>query len=665
MGRIRWLAQQTAFERVLESAERWQRLMAKATTELQKDGEISRQVQVSASTELGAFVLAAERFQDDLRNTTAGLVGLSDHDRGQFERIVGEVSEAPQPLLLREISRSQEHVLLNAGEDGESLHLLADNGPDAKDAVVSVVGLFGMLIHPLLLILREQYEKDARPLQVLASMVEVGIPAFVRIEERGDEGAQMTYVELPMFEMAVIDRALNLLDSGDPDSAISAVLRERERALVFFGEVSAGSALIDGNGKEGLGAIPEAMLELHADLIGSEPIDYWSRVSYGYQRANIAEEKFEGVVQKGTVSDRSIKLECEGAAALTEHMTGGMVAANISPAELIESMIAQSGWEGKLRLSEEASDPHEEEFEVVTPIQGIRISEEIAIGNVFLVPRGTVALELDTTGDTAKELAAEFHRASSYAVARITTDKPHLAEDQGLAAIETALAWLVVRGRYGLAKLPDGTPQEFSRQERLRSPRLGSVVLVRGDQTERQWLRWPEGDRDKLEREISSHSSMARPALPSNLVVKDRQAILALRAAAVETDPFAQVQALWQAIESYVAGVKCRPLFSSSELEAIRSSVPDIFDTNQQNALEQAIGGLNEPPLWVKLDRQIKQDGVPITEEELDLLKRLRNARNAAVHGRSRGRPPKRDEINHGIAVVSRMLVHRIADLSG
>jgi hypothetical protein len=662
MKRIRSLARQAAFERVLESAERWKRLVAKAAAELHEEGEISRQAQAAASAELAVFILTAERFQDDLRNSTAAIDGWSDQDREQFDRILGEVRSADYFVLLREIADSDESELLHGSVGGTRLRVLEANGPDAENAVVAVVGVLGELIHPLLVIFRETYESNAAPFKEMASEVEGGIPAFVRIEENpGEKGAQMSYTELPMYEMAVIDQALTVLDRGDPHSAISRIWSGRERTLVFFGEVSAGSALIDGGGKEGLNDLPNARLELDADLIGSEPIDYWSQVSYGHQRGEFADEKFEGVVQRGMVEDRKISLDCEGAASLTEHMAGGMVAANIRPADLIESMIAQSGWEGELRLSEEAGESREEEFEVIVPLR-----EGISVGSITIIPASAVgtavaALGLDTDGETGVELAAEFHRGSAYAVARATTDKPHLAEDKGLAEIDTAIAWVVVRGRYGLAKLPDGTPQEFSRQERLHGPRRGSVVLVRGVDTARQWLRRPDQTRNEQESELSGQSSLALPRLPSGLAVGDRQALLSLRAAATETDPFAQVQALWQAIESYVAGTRCRPLFDPEDLETIQDALPNGLTELQRDRLGRAIAGLNDPPLRVKLDQRIRQEGVPVTEDELGLLKRLRDARNAAVHGNSREKPPSRDEVHHGIAVVSRMLVYRIA----
>ena len=52
-----------------------------------------------------------------------------------------------------------------------------------------------------------------------------------------------------------------------------------------------------------------------------------------------------------------------------------------------------------------------------------------------------------------------------------------------------------------------------------------------------------------------------------------------------------------------------------------------------------------------------------VTGDELALLDELYDIRNDIVHGRPVEQPPQRDQINYGISIVSRMLVHRIASL--
>jgi hypothetical protein len=57
--------------------------------------------------------------------------------------------------------------------------------------------------------------------------------------------------------------------------------------------------------------------------------------------------------------------------------------------------------------------------------------------------------------------------------------------------------------------------------------------------------------------------------------------------------------------------------------------------------------------------------GSGVTDDELAVLDDLYDIRNDIVHGRPVERPPQRDQINYGISIVSRMLVHRVAALQG
>jgi hypothetical protein len=159
-------------------------------------------------------------------------------------------------------------------------------------------------------------------------------------------------------------------------------------------------------------------------------------------------------------------------------------------------------------------------------------------------------------------------------------------------------------------------------------------------------------------------SSALSPTLPSELETNDRLALLALSLASSSIDPLIQVQALWQAIESYAEGRKGeRKLFTKREKTTISEGIPDGLNERQNTRLKEAIEALNHEPLALRLQRRLKQDAVLITEEELTLLDKLRKARNDVVHGRQVERVPTRDEINYGISIVARMLVHRVAAL--
>lgn len=582
------------------------------------------------------------------------------------------------------VRASSSYLLINQMADrGRDLELSFIDGAirfktaprlSALEVAIGLLGFFAKLVRAYLETFRGRFEAVANELEKMGAEVEHGMPSLVSFEldPNTGEATKYRFTDLPLVESAALREVLRETErlGQDPAADISAVrlLAARLHTYVRFGDASADSAIIDGETHEGLDMLPTASLQLDLELLGSEPIDYWAPISYTLEQGQYRQNIFTGAVQEATVDGKKVQLDCEGATDLTEHTTGGMVAVDIEPAELVRSMILQAGWpEDLLKLSEPVEERPEEDFEVLAPLQGITVDSEVSIGKISIVPKrqgeaALVSFDLDPDSDVGAGLSAEFENASSYARAVVRTALPNEAEDRGLAAIDTAVAWLVTRGRYGMARLPSEKPQAFSRQSSLRSPERGPVVLVRGTDTDRRWLRWPDSADRAIDRELASSSSTLDPTLPEDLPINDRQALLALRRAASEADRISQAQALWQAIESYTAGSTAeKKLFSKDILDHLRERIPNDLDDKQKEKLKRAIDTLNEPPASLRLKWCLKRDGVPITEPELELLKRLRDTRNDVIHGRAVENPPTRAETNYGISLVSRMLVYRIA----
>jgi hypothetical protein len=293
----------------------------------------------------------------------------------------------------------------------------------------------------------------------------------------------------------------------------------------------------------------------------------------------------------------------------------------------------------------------------------------VKVGRITITPLSDGQEPLDALNlleDRVQLLADEYRDATAYAVASVDADALDAAEEQGYAAIETTMAWLVARQRYGLLRLPDGTPQSFSRTRALHSVRYGPVVLVRGEKTRRQWLRWVHDPRRTAARDPADESDPTRPALPEELDLADERALRALMRAVNEPGLEQQVQALSEALESYVAGVEVAGLFSKNERKELRELAPDWLTPGQRDKFETAINNLNTPPFGVRLSERLERDGVALSEDERALLfVTLRSARNDVAHGRALTRPPTRDEVLRGIGVVSRALLFGIAARDG
>ncbi len=168
--------------------------------------------------------------------------------------------------------------------------------------------------------------------------------------------------------------------------------------------------------------LPTATVQLDIDLLGSEPIDYWATMSDSVEEVGHGRDMFLGAVQRAIPDGRAVALECEGAPALTEQGPGGTLAANMEGAEVIRELIALSGWDGDLMLSDEAKEHPPEAFEVFVPLHGLIVDETVRIGSISIVPREQglqqiAPLEQEEPGETGAEMLAEFGDAASFALA--------------------------------------------------------------------------------------------------------------------------------------------------------------------------------------------------------------------------------------------------------
>lgn len=412
--------------------------------------------------------------------------------------------------------------------------------------------------------------------------------------------------------------------------------------------------------------LPHAEITLDVDLLGSAPIDFWSAVTFHAIGDGRRQSLFAGAVQDAS-GRGPLDLDCEGAVELVEHNRGSLVAAGVDKAELVTTIMRQIGLpEDTIALSASQQYPRtQERFDVFVPVRGLAVVGPVTVGRITIAPvaDGRQPLDaLDLSDEQVQPLADEYRNATAYAVASILADALDTAEEQGYAAVETTIAWLVARQRYGFLRLPDGTTQTFSRTKALQSVRYGPVVLVRGEKTRRQWLRWVHNTDRQAVTHLTDESGLMRPALPEDLDLADERALRALMRAVNEPGLQQQVQALSEALETYVAGVGVPELFSKAQRKELRQLAPGWLNHAQKDKFEKAINGINAPPFGVRLAERLGRDGVPLTDEERELLfGTLRSARNDVAHGRALKRPPTRDEVLRGISVISRALLFGIA----
>lgn len=672
---IHELAEQRDLSRVVESGERWGAILDAAQSEIELDGRISNRSQRVAWLELNAFVRSGERLVKQLCDWAGELPTRRQPASRQFDDRRDQLQRTgPYSLLVEAFGEEKvEPDLLQPRKAIDPLFVRDFEAYGARELVATTLGKLIELLIAFFVLREPSYRMLANAMKSLTLAVPKGMPSIFAFAETytGSVPTKYEMTDFPVMALARLDQAFDGVVTGRGAEAILEMLQGRHKRRLSFGSASADLAAIGGGSSEGINVAPTATVKLDVDLLGSEPVDYWAPVRDRVEEGGDGRDMFSGVVQQAVPDGRVISLECEGAVALLEQLAGGTLAANLQEAELLRAMERCAGLNEVLSLSEEAPEPSEEPFEVVVPLSGIDVKHSIAVGNAFLIPRDDGAekvagLDRDQIEESHAALIDEFERASCYLLSEVVAATIDQAENLGLLAVDTSLAWLITRGRYGAAILPSGDPQAFDRQKALRAPHRGPVVLVMGAETKRFWLRRPDPPLDAVGRRLDAHDDSLLPRLPGELEVNDRLALLALRLAASEIDPLMQIRALWQAIESYAEKRKGeRKLFDKRARKMISKRLfeDESLDLNegQRYRLEEAIENLNRRSLVQRLERRLKEDAVLVTENELGLLQELYDIRNDVVHGRSVDDPPKRDKINYGISIVARMLVHRVA----
>jgi hypothetical protein len=140
------------------------------------------------------------------------------------------------------------------------------------------------------------------------------------------------------------------------------------------------------------------------------------------------------------------------------------------------------------------------------------------------------------------------------------------------------------------------------------------------------------------------------------------QALAAWRRARNTDDPLARVTFLFEAIEIYAATSNPPLLFVNDQLPEARKRASEGLSEAQKERNEIVFGRANQAPLRTRLKLAIGKDEVPVTEEDIEVLWRVREARNAVEHGGSRSLPEE-DDLRCSQAIVNRMLVFRMARL--
>ena len=429
---------------------------------------------------------------------------------------------------------------------------------------------------------------------------------------------------------------------------------DRRSPKVMLGSADVTNALRGGNLHMAMDSRGEVRLNLDPAALPPEPVDYLAPMTYTSRGAGVG-GRFAGHVHRAVQNGPRIQLEAFGASLLAEHTTGLLISRGVEPPELLYTMAKSAGMSDDELVIQEIDAAPPEVFEVIAPVHGIAIERRHRFAGVTFLSGDEVQPRLEEM-DFGGELDAMA--ADTFVVSLQSARRIYAAEQAGLREIDTGINWLVARLQHGLVLFPDGTIQPFERANARARPHRGDLVVVRGLGSGRRWLRSVAREAMAFTAKIDPHDPLLDLDV-TNLQTTDRLALAACRRATSELEPLARVQALSEAIECLVAGVSVPRRWRREELRKVKKAMPADLPAELAEAVKRAIGDLNRPGLMQRFRMLVEEQGVPVSDAELDLLDRTRAVRNDAVHGRD-ARPPSPAELDYTTAIVCRVIVEHL-----
>jgi hypothetical protein len=430
---------------------------------------------------------------------------------------------------------------------------------------------------------------------------------------------------------------------------------------ITFGAVDASALILNLQTTQSIGDLSSAEVVLKLDAAFDQPIDLFSEVKITAVRENGTEEDlFTGTVLEAIPDEGAIRMSLQAGTSLTERNVPPSWSHAVTAAEWIYTIVRESGIPHERTSIQGLDEVGEEAMLVVVPISGIDLEEPVTVGPVTFVPNGEAVSPYGGRGvpDFVYQPLTETPVHAVYqTTARLLRD----AEAEGLEAVDVVLGYLLLTGRYGLLFRPNGAPLHFDRQRARVSPRRGSVVAVEALVSGRCWVRVPEDRTPPLDLALKQRGVLR---LLGTLALAERQALISWRRAASEQDPVAAATALSDALEFYASGVASDPLFEDEEIDALLKSVPELAP-HKTKVVRDTIKRLNSAPLKSRVIEAARRDHAPLTKAEVDFLwRRIRRARNSAVHGKG-DVPPTLQELELALSVVARLLACRIENPAG
>jgi hypothetical protein len=223
-----------------------------------------------------------------------------------------------------------------------------------------------------------------------------------------------------------------------------------------------------------------------AEDIAGSPAD-WSAPAEAVEGSYIL---LEGeVVEALPQTDGSVALSLRSGLVLDETLMPAMVTQNLTPQEIVYAAARSAGFSpDKMDIDGLDTLPVEPMW-VLAPVAGVRVERTVRVGVVELMDAATGQEMLRRFSPPLEPVFADpLEDVSAFARVAVVASLPYEAEQEGLALIDTATAWLTTRLRYSWSHAPDGSLEHFERAPtRVTVERREGVGVLAVDGQRRWW----------------------------------------------------------------------------------------------------------------------------------------------------------------------------------
>jgi hypothetical protein len=221
------------------------------------------------------------------------------------------------------------------------------------------------------------------------------------------------------------------------------------------------------------------------------------------------------VVEAVPGEDGTVALSLESARRLRESRMPPMTCQWVTPAEVVYAAARTAGFAVEdTRIHGLDAVPFEPMW-VLAPVSGVRVERPTQVGIVEFVD-GDAGGEMLRRFDPPLEPQFSDRLESAVAFARIPVAQQRLydAEEEGLALIDVAAAWLTARLRYSWSHLPGGRVHHYQRSATRAAVERRDGVGVLAVEGNRRWWRGTRVERVVGEVTLRPDASWTEPAMP-------------------------------------------------------------------------------------------------------------------------------------------------------